>query len=66
MLINHDELNSDLIESIIICLNKLITTTYANLHQDINIDFNYIWTNCSKLSKRLQFKVDDIKEFINK
>ena len=63
-LINQDKLNIELIESIIICLDKLITTTFTNLNQNINID--YLWNNRSKLCKRLQYKIDDIKEFINK
>lgn len=65
IVINNGDM--DMIENIIICLFKLITTTYTNLKLtsfSVNDNITNIYNNKSGLCKRLQFKIDDIKDFL--
>ena len=65
IIIKKNSENNEIIESIIICLSKLITTTYSNL-KNKNFSIEDFYSNRGILCKRLQFKIEDIKEFINK
>ena len=58
----------EMIENIIICLFKLIITTHTNLKLtkfSVNDNITNIYNNKSGLCKRLQFKIDDLKDFLN-
>ena len=65
IVINNGDM--DMIENIIICLFKLIITTHTNLKLtkfSVNDNITNIYNNKSGLCKRLQFKIDDIKDFL--
>lgn len=65
IVINNGDM--ELIENIIICLFKLIKTTYTNLkltNFSVNDNITNIYNNKSGLCKRLQFKIDDLKDFL--
>ena len=65
IIIVKEEKDINIIESIIICLSKLLITTYNNIKiRNFSIKDMYFHREC--LSKRLQFKIEDINEFVNK
>ena len=65
IIIVKEEKDINTIESIIICLSKLLITTYNNI-KNRNFSIKDMYSHRECLSKRLQFKIEDINEFVNK
>lgn len=65
ILLKNDDVNQELVEEMIICINQLIITTIDKIKPaDLSFIFNYLTFFCKnkKISKRLIFKLMDLKD----